>query len=99
MASVTKPISFRLDEHYIERLKKEADRYGMSPGDYARRLVLDALENVEEKRVEDSLQAIKREIGELRTDFATSVLALLIGAGQLDHEDAKDWVRENLKTK
>lgn len=99
MSSTTKPVSFRLDEQYLERLKKEAAKYGMSAGDYARRLVINTLEDSERRKVQDELRDVKREITELRGDLATSVLALLVGAGQIEKSEARDWVRENLKTR
>lgn len=92
-------MSFRLDEQYLERLKREAARYGMSAGDYARRLVLDALEDSARRKVEDDLREVKREIAELRTDLATSVLALLVGAGEVEQGEAREWVQANLKAR
>lgn len=99
MASGTTPVSFRLDEQYLDRLKKESSKYGMSAGDYARRVVLDALEDTEQRKVQDELRDVKRELAELRDDIATAVFALLVGAGKIEKGEARDWVSANLKTR
>lgn len=99
MSSETKPISFRLDAHYLEHLKREAAQYGMSAGDYARRMVIDTLEDVERKKTQDQMRDLKREIVDLRADVATTALALLVGAGKIGKDEAQMWVRENLKTR
>lgn len=99
MSTGTRPVSFRLDEQYLERLKKEAAKYGMSTGDYARRIVIDTLEDTDKRRMEDAMREVKREIGDLRTDLATSVVALLIGAGHVENNEAREWVQTNLKIK
>ena len=99
MSSGTKPISFRLNENYLEHLKREAAKYGMSAGDYARRMVIDTLEDGERKKTQDQMRELKREIAELRDDVATTALALLVGAGKVGKDEAQIWVRENLKTR
>lgn len=99
MPSGTKPVSFRLDEHYLERLKSVAAKYGMSPGDYARRIVLDSLENTENRKVLDELRSMKHGISELRGDVVTATLALLVGAGKVNMEEAREWVSKNLKAR
>jgi hypothetical protein len=99
MPSGTRPVSFRLDEQYLERLKKEAARYGISAGDYARRIVLDTLEDTERHKTQDELRELKRQIAELRNDVATAVMALLVGAGKVDMDEARAWVSANLKVR
>lgn len=99
MAAATRPVSFRLDEQYLERLKKEAAKYGMSAGDFARRLVIDTLEDTERRKVHDELRDVKRQIAELRDDVATAALALLVGAGKTEKEEAREWVQAHLRAK
>lgn len=93
----TRPISFRLDDHYLAVLTKQASRFGMSPGEYARRLVLDALEETDHRRLEEGMGALEREVAQLRAELANSVMALLVGAGKVDKDEARDWVQANLK--
>jgi hypothetical protein len=97
MSTPTTPVSFRLDAHYLDRLKEEAAKYGMSPGEFARRLVLDALERSEEQRTADEIVELRREVGHLRVDVALAVTAILVGAGKVSPEDARAWVKENLR--
>jgi polyhydroxyalkanoate synthesis regulator phasin len=97
MADQTTPVSFRLDAHYLERLKQEASKYGMSTGEFARRLVLDVLERSEEQRTADEIVGLRRDVVELRVDIAVAVTALLVHAGKVSHEEAEAWVRETLR--
>ena len=86
----TDTVGFRLDSYYRKRLLQAAEHHGMSPGEYARRLVILALE---ERQGEETL----REISELRRDLALSVKALLCFAGKAEVEEAGQWVAENLQ--
>lgn len=97
MGSESRPVSFRLDKHHLERLKEEAEKYGLSPGEYARRLVLDQLEQTSRRELEEGLSEVKREVSALRVDVAAAVRALLVGAGKVSKEDAHEWVMTNLK--
>lgn len=82
--SYPNPVSFRLDETYSRLLLEAAEDYDMSAGEYARRLVLDALEDSVQHqlltqtdhlgRQLDALQdqhvAVRAEIVELRRELA-----------------------------
>lgn len=59
--SYPKPVSFRLDESYGQRLREEAERYGMSTGEYARRLVLDALEDTERHQLREAIRELREQ--------------------------------------
>ncbi|MCX6378981.1 MAG: hypothetical protein NT023_05810 [Armatimonadetes bacterium] len=69
MASYPNPINFRLNEQQSQRLREEAQKYEQSSGEYARRVVLDSLEDTERKRLRDALQMFQEEIGRLRSDI------------------------------
>lgn len=84
----TETVSFRLDVHYLKRLSETADRHRMSAGEFARLLVIQALD-----------ERTPEAIGELREDLATSVLALLVLAGNQDADEARAWVNKNLRRK
>ncbi len=99
MQSQTRPVSFRLDAHYLERLKKQASKFGMSPGEYTRRLVLDTLEESDRRRLDEGVNALQKELGQLRSDLANAVLALLVGAGKVGKEEARAWVQANLRSR
>lgn len=67
MGAYPNPVSFRLDDQYARRLQEEAAKYEQSSGEFARRLVLDALEDTERQRLRDALQTLQEEVANLRT--------------------------------
>lgn len=113
-------VSFRLPEHYSALLKKRAESEAQSPGDYARRLVIRALEDTDRKRIFEDLAQIKQGTNQLlkraestdaasvdtlghliefRRQFRTAMVAILFGAGDVELEDAQNWVRDHLEAK
>jgi len=79
-------VSFRLDAYYLERLTGDAAARGMSRGEYARFLLLQALEG-------------RAGVEALRADLANAVYALLVAAGDQEPAKAQEWVRKNLLKK
>lgn len=69
MRSYPNPISFRLDEQYSQRLSDEAEKHEQSAGEYARRVVLDSLEDAERQRLRDALHGLQQEVVRLRTEI------------------------------
>ena len=82
-------IAFRLDAHYGERLRQRAERCGQSPGDLARALVREALEQAEDGApLGQRVDRLAHEVVELRRDLHT--------AGHVPLPDAEAWAAENL---
>ncbi len=63
-------IGFRLDPHYLQRLTEEGARADMSPGEYARRLVIGALEDFSRDEIRATQSSIHDEMVRLREDLA-----------------------------
>ncbi|MBP7559230.1 MAG: hypothetical protein KBA64_02000 [Armatimonadetes bacterium] len=117
------PVTFRLDEATEKVLRDRAEALGCSPGEHARRLVVEGLMGGGEVlQLRDELVELRTEVSRLRqvvtqlqglseierlqeafgqfTDhFKLSVLALLVGGGQMELEEARAWVNKNLAEK
>lgn len=92
-----KTVGFQLNDSYHRRLEKVGDEFKMSTGQYARQLVIEALDDTRREQLEKRMVMLETEVAELRSDLATAVEALLIVAGDYPKEKAKDWVDRNLR--
>lgn len=100
----TTRVSFRLSEQAADALGRHAEECGKSHGICARDIVVSALTADDEDRLE--IQLIRAELAEirrelavvrkLRTDLASAVNILLVHAGKLEPDDAREWVNETL---
>ena len=93
--SQSKPVGFRLPPAFARKLATEAAKRDLTPGTYARRIVLDALAG-DAARVADELAAARQELARLRADLRRVTVVLLADAGNAELEQAEAWVRENL---
>lgn len=93
--SQSKPIGFRLPPAAARKLTAEAAGRDLTPGTYARRIVLDALAG-DAGRVAEELAAARKELARLRADLRLVTVALLADAGNAELEQAEAWVRANL---
>jgi hypothetical protein len=98
-------VSFRLPDAAIAaELAAQAQGAGKSPGLFARDLVIGALIRPDElaqqmTKLAEELASINRTLKQvrlLRGDLATSVHILLAKAGQLQPDESRAWVTENL---
>lgn len=92
MSERTETVSFRLPATFAKELRDQAARMNDSPGEHARRLVIEALTN----RHQQDLSDLKTTVETLRDDVATAVVVLLVKAGKSDPKEAEEWVRKNL---
>lgn len=76
-------VGFRLDPSYVERLKCEGAKRGMSAGEYARRLVVRSLEDDGEERLQGELRALRENLAEM----FYLVLVTKLGASEKDASD------------
>ena len=95
-------VNFRLDGYYLVRLETGATARGMGRGEYARFLLLQALEqqaaageSAGTEEAGDPAGAVR----ELRADLANAVYVLLVAAGNQEPAKAQEWVRKNLLTR
>jgi hypothetical protein len=96
MPAATKSVGFRLSPPTARRLAAEAAEHGLTPGTYARRLVLAALAD-DARRQADELAAVRAELARLRADLARVAVVLLADAGKAEGHEAEAWARENLR--
>ncbi|RYG99221.1 MAG: hypothetical protein EON58_04700 [Alphaproteobacteria bacterium] len=82
-------IGFRLDPFYVERLKEEGARHGMSPGEYARRLVVRSLEDTATDRFREELHSLREALA----DTFHAFLTLKCG---ISPEDATRFVKDTI---
>lgn len=94
-----KTVGFQLEDGYHRRLEKEGEEFKMSTGQYARQLVIEALDDTHRERLEKRMVMLETEVTDLRSDLATAVEALLIVAGNYPKEKAKEWVDRNLRAR
>lgn len=110
MAEKTESVSFRLSASFAKELSERAAHNGESPGELARRLVIEALTDSQRARltsqldeVRASVGAVERSVSKLRGDIATSLAGMLKYLSPAIPEDARmttkqieDWIRQRL---
>jgi polyhydroxyalkanoate synthesis regulator phasin len=92
-----KTVGFQLDEEYLERLEKEAAKLQLSAGQYARRLVMNALDDTERKVIKEEISELNENVEDLRLCLGDAVEALLVTAGNLKKEQAREWTDQNIR--
>lgn len=86
---------FRLDQSVSRELEKEAATRGLSPGRFARLLVVDALSK--DDSLAEELQELRAEVQTLKENLATAVVTILSNLGRgWSEEEVEKWARENL---
>lgn len=103
-------ITFRLEDHYRKKLAAQVTP-GESINQQARTILTKALDGVEdfedlrerlhqirtqEEKTDARIANLEGQVSELRRELAISVEALLMAAGRLGHDKARQWVKENL---
>lgn len=95
--SVPATIGFRLDPETAAALLSNASSLKISPHELARHYVVKALQDSEASDgVEKSLEQLAAHLIAMRRDLVISVETLLLTAGDLNEEEAHEWVRRNL---
>jgi hypothetical protein len=96
MSTRSQPVGFRLSAPAVRRLTAAAARHGLTPGTYARRLVLAGLEDDAGRKTLDELAVVRDQLARLRADLTRIAVALLTDAGKAELAEAEAWARENL---
>jgi hypothetical protein len=87
---------FRLDPSLAKELEKEAAKRGLSPGRFARLLVVDALSRPDESLSEE-LEELRGELQALKDNLTTAVVTILTNlGGGWSEEEVEKWAKENL---
>jgi hypothetical protein len=92
-------IGFRLGASHIALLARGAAAYGISVHEYARGLLIEALEDAERDRLGNVVAELQSDLARHRDEFAAAVLALLLAVGDpggFSEDEARAWVAQNL---
>jgi hypothetical protein len=92
-------ITFGLPDREHGELIQEAAQYGMSPGEYARRLVRERLESrlrAETADLQREVKQVRTDLNRLRAEVAGAIEAVLEYVG-LPSDEAKRWTTDNLR--
>ena len=83
----------------MAELVAQAEQRSISPGETAREVVIDYLEDAQRVRLETELAAVRAELEFFRADFATTAEALLVlaGSGAVKPIEAQTWVEDRLR--
>jgi hypothetical protein len=94
-------VGFRLDGDELMKLESKAAEYDISLHAFARRLVLEALREMERERVLDEVSQVREELHQemetLRDDLATVISTILLNTTPESEETVKAWVSDNLR--
>lgn len=91
-------IGFRIDDQTRELLGDRIASLDVSAHEWARHCLLTILkENQDREAWEAAVTTLHHEINELRNDVALATQALLVVAGKMPSEKAREWIGRNLK--
>lgn len=79
-------IGFRLDSFYISRLESEGAKHGLSASEFARKLVIQGLED-------QRLEAVQSEVRSLREGLADTFYAFLVMKCEMTEAEADEFVK------
>ncbi len=97
MPSRPKTVGFQLDDDDLERLEKEAAKYGdLSPGQFARRIVMNYLDDAEREKIKERLGGIEESLELLRVGMVNSVEMLLVQTGMTETE-AEEYINDTFR--
>src|SRR5262249_10305189 len=97
MKETTTPVGFRLNEPDRKRLTEAAAQLGLSPGAYARRLVLESLDDENHRQILTELTELRDAVARLHQALAAATATMLVWAGKASAEEAEEFVRSNLR--
>ncbi len=97
MAEETKPVSFRLDSDYRERLGELGQSHkGMSAGEMARKIVMDYLDDAEREKIKERIGGVEETLEVMRVGLVNSVEMLLVQTGMTETE-AEEYINDTFR--
>ena len=90
-------VSYRLNASYLAKLEALAERRNISVHEQARILLLDALDNKSEEEIKTDIKRTREEVKDLKLSVAVAFEALLVKAGNVEKETAKEWITEQFR--
>lgn len=97
MPARTVTVGFRLPRVYARILAEQAERHGLSPGAFARLLVIEAIADADRLRVFDELAVVRQAVDRVAANLETAAVALLCDAGKADVSQARTFVAERFR--
>ena len=94
----TTPVSFRLPASLKKELAERAAVLGLSPGEFARIVVVESIRNDFQTKVITELGRILRTTQAARNDIETATLGVMITAGNQPVKVAEEWLKANQRT-
>ena len=82
-------ITFRIQEEYMEELKKRSEENGVTSHIFARMLVQETLNGGKQDEILERLDLIEDRFDEIRLDIMQFIKEIFIGLGHLNEEDFK----------
>jgi hypothetical protein len=92
----SKTVSFRIPMDYWDALVEQASERKISPGDFARRILLDSLRRDSFDSVRLELSLIRELIERVKGNQRTAIAAILTNAGKVSLQDAKEFMNREL---
>jgi hypothetical protein len=106
MRSRSKPVSFRVEEELFEELATRAEATGLSPGGFARAVLLFELQGELEAQLEGLRQEVQslrgelavlgRNLAALNENLRTALVALLVEVSQAEDTSEAKALAEDL---
>lgn len=93
----SKVVNFRLSPSIARTLAKGAEELSMSPGAYARLLVIEALADADRVRLFDEVAALRRSVSMAVENLEAAAVAILVDGGKAHPEEAAAFVRDNFR--
>lgn len=90
-------ISFRVSGLSLSKLEKLAAEKKVSIHEQARKLVLDALDDDSTEEIKTNIKRTREDIEDFKLAVAVALEALLVKAGNVEKETAKDWITEQFR--
>lgn len=93
--------SLRLPPHYRQQLEEQGRPLGLGPGQYARRLIIHALESEvdtgqQTARLSEEISRLSTRLEEARSDIAFLLYALLTRLGDIDDQELRAWFESHM---
>jgi hypothetical protein len=90
-------VSYRVNVSTLMRLEALAESRNLSVHEQARILLLDALNNESDEEIKTGIQRAREEIQDFKLSVAVAFEALLVKAGKVEKETAKEWITEQFR--
>ena len=90
-------VSFRLNTSSLAKLEAIASRHNLSVHEQARILLLDLIEGEADEEIKTGIRRTREEIQDFKLSVAVAFEALLVKAGNVEKETAKEWITEQFR--